>query len=420
MSGLRRRTLLSAGAASTLLAGCGAVARTAGLGDLVRVAVSWSATELAAFRDVMAGSGVDDYELIPFGDDIDAALGARTTGRPNVVALPRPGYVAANLANLEPLPDDVWQDEYGFVWGADLPAGGLHYALPFKLSHKSVVWYRKDVFAGYGLRPPATWEEWLALGETILGERELGAPLALGGADGWMLTGFFGNILLRNFAPTYEALARQPHDPRLWDSDDVRDAFAMLGEMWGRPGMLAGGVDRALAQQFPDALLEVFRYHRAVMVAAPDFSESVIRHFGVRLDEVDTFTFPARLGPGGPIVLAGDLLVLTRPATEESLRLIRYLAQPQAPVPWIRDTGGFIAANPRTDRGHYSPTLRRLAAELRPGNVVFDLSDQLGPAGGRDGLQRVLRDFLRDVGGGRPRRDAARAAASAMVRAEER
>src|SRR5919198_2987654 len=114
MAGLRRRTVLRAGALAAIagVTGCTSVARTAGLGDFVRIAVSWSATELAAFRNVLGGRGLDDVDLIPFGDDIDAALGVRTTGRPNLVALPRPGLVAGNLANLEPLPDDLWHPSY--------------------------------------------------------------------------------------------------------------------------------------------------------------------------------------------------------------------------------------------------------------------------------------------------------------------
>lgn len=407
--------MLRAGALVTVgvgVAGCSSVARTVGLGDFVRIAVSWSAAELAAFRSVLAGLGVDDADLIPFGDDIDAALGVRTSGRPNVVALPRPGLVAPNLANLEPLPDDLWNDEYQQIWGQSLPEG-RHYALPFKLAHKSVVWYRRKTFAEHGLNPPSTWRQWLELNDTII-ERGLGAPLALGGADGWMLAGFFENVLLRNFPDSYDALAKPNHDPRLWQSADLRATFGMLADMWGRPGVFAGGPKRALVQQFPDAVLEVFKYHSALMVVAPDFAESVIRRFGVPTEEVETFTFP---GPG-PLVAGGDLFVLTRPAKQRAAELIRSLGDPNAPVPWIRDTGGFIAANPDTDAGFYSRTLARLSGELRTQPARFDLADQLGPAGGREGLQHVLTEFLRGVADGRPHEEPVRSALAAMVAAE--
>ena len=414
MAGVRRRTVLGAVlAAAGGVSGCAGVARTVGLGESVRVAVSWSATELAAFRSVLRGWRGDGFELVPLGDDIDAALGARTSGRPNVVALPRLGLVGDNLDSLEPLPDDMWHLEYDRIWGRDQP--GRRYALPFKLAHKSVVWYRRDVIDGDDLRPPQTWDDWLTLNEDILRRSGGIAPLALGGADGWMLTGFFENILLRNFPGRYDTLAAPERDPRLWRSGEVRATFEMLAEICARPGALAGGTDRALVQQFPDAMLEVFRYRRAAMVVAPDFAESVIRHFGVPADIVGTFPFPARSAAGGPLVMAGDLFVLPRPAGPEAHDLIRFLSTPQAPVPWIRDTGGFLAANPQTPTRFYSPMLEKLAADVRGQDVRFDLADQLGVVGGRDGLQLVLVDFLRALGDGMARDEAVRTALAAMV-----
>lgn len=405
-----------------LAAGCGDLARTAGLGDYVRIAVSWSAAELAAFQQVLDRRGLTDYELIPLGDDIGAALGASTTGRPDVVALPQPGHVAGYLENLAPLPDGVWQSGYERIWPGEPPSpDGRHYALPFKLAHTSVVWYRKQFFAEHGLAPPRNWRDWLELNESII---DLGgvAPLALGGADGWLLAQFFENVLLRMFSGTFDELTG-PHEPELWNSADVRDAFELVAGMWGRAGTLSGGADRALVQQFPDAVLEVFRYGRAAMVPAPDFAESVIRRFARspdELDDVDTFTFPARDGNAAPLAVAADLLVLTRPASGAAQDLIRYLATPDAPIPWIRDTGGFIAANPRTDEGHYSQTLSRLADELRDNDIRFGLADQLGRLGGGEGLQRVLQDLLRGIAAGTSPAAAARAASQRMVDAELR
>lgn len=396
-------------------AGCGGLARTAGLGDYVRVAVSWSAAELAAFQRVLAGRGSDDHELIPLGDDIGAALGASTTGRPDIVALPQPGHVAGNLDRLESLPAEVWQPYYDQIWSEELPsARGEHFALPFKIAHASVVWYRKRVFAELGIEePPKTWADWLELNELIIESGQ--APLALGGADGWLLARFFENVLLRSFSGTYDELAARP-DARAWSSTSVREAFEMVATMWSRPGALAGGPDRALVQQFPDAVLEVFRYDRAAMVVAPDFAESVIRRFAGDDADVGTFTFPGT----GPLVISGDLLVLTSPASEAAVNLIKYLAAPDAPVPWITGTGGFIAANPKTDMRHYSPTLRGLATDLREREHRFGLSDQLGRLGGSEGLQRVLQDLLRALADRTSPRDAADAACEQMVEAVRR
>jgi alpha-glucoside transport system substrate-binding protein len=416
---MRRRTLLRAAAllpVAGITAGCGEFARTAGLGDFVRVAVTWSATELAAFARVLDGRGVQNYELIPLGDDIGAALGARVAGRPDVVAVPQVGHVTANLDKHAPLPDGVWHDDYRKIWPS-ATVEGHHYALPFKLANTSVVWYRKDFFARHGLTPPATWDDWLALNERVIDTGT--APLALGGADGWVLAQFFENVLLRTFPDTFDALTGD-HPATLWDSTEVRTAFEMAATMWGQAGALSGGAGRALVQQFSDAVLEVCRYGRAAMVPAPDFAESVIRRFAPDPGEFDTFTFPPGAPGNPPLAVTSDLLVLTAPARGPAQDLLRYLATPGAPVPWIRDTGGFIAANPGTDRRWYSPVERRLADALRDNETRFGLSDRLGRLGGSEGLLRVLQSLLRSVADGTAPADAARAASRDMVDAEHR
>jgi alpha-glucoside transport system substrate-binding protein len=405
---VNRRTLLRTAALAPLAGlagGCGELAGT-------RIAVTWSAAELAAFAHVLDGRGVDDYELIPLGDDIGAALGARTAGRPDVVAVPQVGHVTANLENLAPLPEGVWDDRYRRIW-RDAEIDGRHYALPFKLANVSVVWYRKDL----DIEPPATWEAWLTLNEEIIDTGM--APLALGGADGWVLAQFFENVLLRTYPDTFDALTDE-HEANLWNSSEVFRAFEMVARMWGRPGALSGGADNALVQQFPDAVLEMCRYERAAMVPAPDFAESVIRRFAPDPAEFGTFTFPPGRAGDPPLAVSSDLLVMTRPASGPTQELIRDLASPEAPVPWIRDTGGFIAANPDTDESHYSPTLRGLATDLADSEIRFGLADQLGRLGGSEGLLRVLRDLLRGIADGTQPVEAARSACRAMVDAEHR
>ncbi|HEX2132636.1 MAG TPA: ABC transporter substrate-binding protein [Actinophytocola sp.] len=412
---VRRRTILRAaalGPVGGLAAGCAELARVTGLGDPVRVAVSWSATELAAFQRVL-GARADDCELVPLGDDIDAALGANATYRLDMVAVPRPKLVLANVDRLAPLPDDVWKPDYDEIWPGGLAArDGRHYALPFKLAHASVVWYRKSLFAEHGLRAPTNWSEWLDLNDRITEQAGI-APLALGGADGWLLAQFFANVLLRHFDGTYDALVRGA--PGAWAAGDVRAAFGMVAAMWGRPDALSGGAERALVAQFPEAVLAVFHHHEAAMVPAPDFAESVIREFDALDDDVDKFTFPAAPGLGPRLVATGDLLVLTAPSRPAAGDLIRHLSGPEAPVPWITGTGGFIAANRKTDLSHYTQNLRELAMELRSSDPRFDLSDQVVLG---DVLKRVLQDLLRALAAGTAPAAAADTAARAMADAE--
>lgn len=433
-----RRALLGAAAAVPVaagLAGCGPGTNLLAPRPGLRVAVSFSAAELASFRrvldslDHLPGFGPKSYpvNLVPLGDDIPAALTARGAGRPDLVMLPRPGLVAENLDDLEPLPPGVWprgdaDDTYAPVWRSLLfhrrPGTGTRvpYGLPFKLADKSLVWYRPCLFDQLGVIPPASWSDWLVL-NAELADRGV-APLALAGADGWTLTDFFENVLLAHSPDVYDRLGGPA--PRPWDAPEVAYALGQLGRMWGAPGALSGGVRRSLVQQLPDAVLEVVRYHRAAMVVTTDFAEPIVRQFHQApagcSDDLGIFEFPGDHGDA-PVVAGGDVAVLTAPARPEAKDLLRRLAHPQAPLTWIRNDGGFIAAHRRAPQDGYSDEIAPFARALHAGRFRFDLSDQLGAVGAGEGLWRVLQDFLAEVGDGRGgRAGRADAAAESAVR----
>ncbi|GAA5034449.1 ABC transporter substrate-binding protein [Actinopolymorpha pittospori] len=424
MPALRRRALLRAAALAPLapvVAGCGIFGRPP-----VRVAVSWSGGELAAFRKVLAGLGAlrgfepmaYDVQPVPFGDDISTALAARGAGRLDVVMLPVLGELRRYRDILAPAPIAPWPKDsktYTSLWhdllfepapGARSEAGPrVPYGVPFKLSNKSCVWYSRDLFEKHSLRPPDTWDDWLALNRTLVKRRI--TPLALGAADGWALTDFFENVLLGTSPDTYDWLTTEADRQPLWSGETVRTALRRLAQLWGARDVLAGGVKGSLVRQFPDAVLEVFRYRRAAMAVAPDFAEPYARRFhhadGARREhDIATFPFPtiAERRPA-PLVAGGDVAVLTSPSREDAKDLVRRLAHPLAPLPWIESPGGFLAANRETPVRSYTKQAEALASPMMPSPSTFrfDLSDQLGAVGGRDGMWRALRNFLVDIGG---------------------
>lgn len=391
-----RRTFLGT-AATLVVAGCSGTSEVLGVRRAVRVAVSWSGPELRAFQHVLGKLGELDYavEVVPLGDVIATAFGPRSTRRPDVVMLPQPGLVSRHQRDLEPIPPDLAERGRTPLWSGLLVLDGTTYGVPFKTAHKSAVWYRPSVLRKYGLAPPTQWNDWLAVNRTLAqaGVR----PLSLAAGDGWVLTDFLENVLLAASASTYRALA-VADPPRPSQQPAVGAALRLLGAMWSPPGTLAGGVERSLVQQFPDAVVEVFGHQRAAMVLASDFAEPVIRSFAADPADVGLFTFPP-IGPvsTGPVLVGGDVMVLPRPASEDALDLVRRLAAPAAADPWIR-AGGFLAEGRTTG---YSPELTRLADQLvAPGTIrEFDLSDRLGRLGEINGLWRVLTDFLVRVGG---------------------
>jgi alpha-glucoside transport system substrate-binding protein len=441
--GLSRRRLLQATGLlplATAASGCSAGYDLVRPDRAVRVAVTWSAAELVAFRrlirrlDDLPGMGPKTYavEPVPLGDDISTALAARGAGRVDVVMLPMPGLVWENRDVLKPLPADLLSydtvgESYDIVWrdllfDAEAGSDSRAYGVPFKLAHESLVWYRTCLFAKHKLEPPRTWDEWRDVNARLV--RAGIAPLAVAAADGWMLTLFFENLLLGSSPCAYTGLSASA--PRPWSHPSVRDTFVLLGQMWGAPGALAGGVNRSLVQQFPDAVLEVFRYHRAAMVVVPDFAEPFVRAFGRPDDEGCTqhwgiFSFPPVDAPDPPLIAGGDAAVLTSAAIPEAEDLVRRLAHKSAPVDWIRNHGGFIPANRKTPQDHYTRTIAPFARQMHDEVFHFDLSDQIGAIGGREALWRVLQDFLAEVGDGHgdPAHQAADRAIARLIALED-
>jgi alpha-glucoside transport system substrate-binding protein len=445
-AGLSRRrflagsaTVAGAAAAAGLATGCGA-AGLLGLGRSVRIAVPWSDQELKAFQAVLNGLGSgNDVELLPLGDDISTAFGPRTSRRPDIIMLPQPGLVIDHkdkLAELPPDPTSSWP--YADVWDEALRHdcdSGRRYGLPFKMANLSTVWYRRSLLDSFG-GPPATWSDWLKLnGELTAAHIQ---PLAVAAGDGWTLAHTFQNVLQGCSPDTYEALMHSP----MWTDPGVSRALTLLGGMWAPDHTLAGGVDASLVQQFPDAVVEVFAYERAAMVVAPDFAESVINQFAPESEDVGVFLFPVVDGDGQgfvtgqeerPVVVGGDIAVLPHGARPEAHTLMSQLAGEHAPEPWISGYGGFIAANQNTPVSKYSDAMRPLVRvaepsqpvqqtldERPPMKTVFGLADQLGALGGRDGLWRVLQDFLAAVGRGTAVSEAVRTAVDRMAKLDRR
>ncbi|MEV3959340.1 ABC transporter substrate-binding protein [Nocardia sp. NPDC050193] len=399
-----RRAVLRTAALAPLLVACSPDVL---LGDraVVRIAVAWSGLELTAFRSVLDAAALPEpVEVVPLGDEIGTALTARGRSAPDIVMLPQAGQLRdlVTAGRLREVPAELWAGpggpRYAEQWRQLCHYQDRPYGVPFKASAKSLIWYDRDGFAASRLGDPAGWtvDDWLArVRDTAGTSRRL---LALGAADGWVLTDLFENLLLAESPAVYRELGT---GVRTWDVPAVHKTFVRLGGLWGIRDGLPGGVGTALTEQFADAVRDVFEHRRALALAAPDFAEPVVRdalrRSGRTEEAAAVVPFPSVL-PGGerPRIVGGDVMVLTRSADPRADAVVAALAAAGAPVPWIEQAGGFLGPNLYTRAG-YSRWSAPVAAALADW-PDFDLSDRIGAVGGRDGLWRVLTEFLITVG----------------------
>ncbi|MEV4660063.1 extracellular solute-binding protein [Micromonospora sp. NPDC049301] len=410
-----RRTLLraaAAGAAATA-AGC------AGGNRSVQVAVVWSGSELDRFRRVVARYP-SPVHVVSAGNDIDAFLRARHLAgtSPDVAILPRPGLVTEYALRgwLSPVRPTT---EYAVPTGLSelLMTRGQRYGVWVKAAHKSLIWHLPSVLPD----PPRSWDELVTRTRDLgaLARRGSGpAPLAIGAADGWVLTDWFENVLADLTPDAYDALAR-PH--RDWQGRPVRDALDRLAELWSIDGAFVGGGRRALLTQYEESVIQVVRTRRAVMVFEADFTDEVVGRFRPGKEMPATFRFPsARPGAVGPLIVGGDAAVAFADA-RGGVELVEWLTRADSFQPWL-DAGGYLSPNTSISLDRYTdPVRHKLAGEMRaPGTLRFDLSDQLpGPFTGSDGvgIWRIMQDFFADVTDGVPAAEAIRRATGRLAAA---
>ncbi|MFF5201259.1 extracellular solute-binding protein [Micromonospora parva] len=389
-----RRTLLRAAAvgATALAAGCSGGSRS------VQVAVVWSTSELDRFREVVAGYPAP-VQVVSAGNDIDAFLRARHLAgtSPDVAILPRPGLVTeyAQRGWLSPV-----RPSTGYAVPAGLSelltAEGQRYGVWVKAAHNSLVWHLPSMLPV----PPANWDELVRRTRELgaLARRDGGpAPLAIGAADGWVLTDWFENVLADVAPESYNALARADAD---WQGSAVREALDRLAGLWSIDGAFVGGGRRALLTQYEESVIQVVHTRRAVMLVGADFTADVADPFQRGPQAPVTFRFPGASSGGGPLIVGGDAAVAFADA-RGGVELVEWLTRADSFQPWLR-SGGYLSPNTNVTIDSYRDRVaQRLAEEMRtPGTLRFDLSDQLpGPFTGSDGvgIWRIMQGFFADV-----------------------
>lgn len=126
---------------------------------------------------------------------------AMATGNPPDVFYTLPGaYLGAFVDGDQVFPldealaQDGWQDSMLESALARVRADGKTYAVPIDID-AAVMWYNVSLFEKYGWEVPTTYDEFLALSETIKAEGII--PVALGNKDSWPATFWFQAPMLR-------------------------------------------------------------------------------------------------------------------------------------------------------------------------------------------------------------------------------
>ncbi|MEV0849593.1 ABC transporter substrate-binding protein [Streptomyces sp. NPDC049954] len=377
-------------------------------GQTVKVAAVWSGEERKAFLKVLADfekrTGAKT-EYVPAQDPVIGFLESKIAGGepPDVGMLPQVGAI-------EQAVDRKWAKPVGAAAKAELAknygqgwqdlgkVGGTQYGVYFKAANKSLVWYNTAVFENAGASEPKSWADFMKTAQTISDSGV--TPVSVAGADGWTLTDWFENVYLSQAGPEkYDQLAK--HEIK-WTDPSVKEALTTLGQLFGKPELIAGGAKGALGTEFPASVTQTFTggdQPKAGMVFEADFVGINIAQTDAKIGtDAKVFPFPA-VGDGkAPAVVGGDAAVALTDS-KGAQALLTYLASPEAAGIWAK-TGGFVSPNKSLDFGAYpDPVQRDIAKSLIAAgdDIRYDMSDQMPQAFGGSpgkGEWKALQDFL--------------------------
>jgi alpha-glucoside transport system substrate-binding protein len=372
----------------------------------ISIMSTWSGPEQASFQAVIDGFTKQnpdvDVKYDSAGDALPTVLSTALEGGspPDIALVPQPGLVTGYVKRGALKPLDFAQDTISANFAESVIQTGTFdgklYALVFKASNKSTVWYNVQAFEDAGVQPPETWDDFLAGAQTI---KASGLPAySIGGAEGWTLTDLFENIYLRTAGPEkYDQLST--HDIP-WTDPSVKEALTEMAKVIGDPDNIAGGTEGALQSDFATSVSNVLTADpKAAMVIEGDFVPGVVETNLKPETGYNVFAFPSINDSPPSVVVSGDLAILFKdsPASEA---FIEYLATPEAAAIWA-GRGGFASANKNLDPNAYPDAITKetAGAIAQAENFRFDLSDlqpsEFGATEGQ-GEWKLFQDFVQN------------------------
>ncbi|MEZ4736560.1 MAG: ABC transporter substrate-binding protein [Caldilineaceae bacterium] len=207
---------------------------------------------------------------------------------------------------------------------------GKQFYVPFGFGWVGV-YYNKGVFAQYNLQPPQTWDEFIAICDTLRANGE--TPLSIGGSEPWSSYGWFEYMNLRLNGPQFhrDLLRGKEH------YDDARVRAVM--EQWKllfdnayyvENPQLMGGLN-AVAALMRNEKARTLTREKAVMVLSDAYNVSQLPT--LFLDELAFFRFPtmdANVPAAEAVDLFGYLVPVGADHTPQALAFLAHLSTPAA------------------------------------------------------------------------------------------
>ena len=271
--------------------------------------------------------------------------------------------------------DELWEE---YDWGKyytnawkDLSVYEGHtYAVFFLANQRSIVWYTVSQFSELGLKEPRTWDEFLEICDKF---KAAGiSPIITGGKDGWPLTDWFENLILRVGGPDiFMKLARHEIP---WTHPKVVETLQvwkdLLDKGYFAPNLLGYG--------WWEAFLKRVKGEAGMQLMGGWVNACTKAEFGWTPGvDFTYFVFPV-IDPDIPpnwIEISGNSFSIFKDAKniEDAKIFLDFIISPEAGKVWAET--GRTTPNKLVPFYVYDANAKKEAMELATYNVVFVLDD---------------------------------------------
>jgi ABC-type glycerol-3-phosphate transport system substrate-binding protein len=336
----------------------------------------WAGRDAQSFQAVLSdftakNPGITVTYKSAIGDVADA-LKSPLASTPDLAVLSLPDDLAAmsTMAKsgiLKPMDFVVpaMQSHYAFSWKLLGSVDNKLFALPFKATNESAIWFDRNALTRAGVAAPRSWTGLLNAFGALRAQGI--APIAISGRNAIALPDLFESLYLMAYGNNrYDRLAAGTLP---WTDASVRGTLRLLSQltrsMAGGPSSLNAGYGAAVSAVFGSPL-------RAAMVPGGSTALPVLYAAKAArpLSEFDAFAFP-RMNPSAPprVIGTADAVVLTKDS-DSARALLAYLSSPEAATVWAKRGGFFLSPNRGVDPSSYgAPAVRSLATSLAAANV---------------------------------------------------
>ena len=331
-----------------------------------------------------------------FSKEFESQISIRAQGGnpPDIGIFPQPGlfadlasrgFIKPASAAVEANVDKYWSED----WKAYGTVDDVFYGAPFKANLKGFVWFSPAKFTEWGVEVPTTWDELLAVTQTIrdkTGAAPWCAGFGSGDATGWPGTDWIEDLVLRQAGP--DVYDQWVANEIPFTDPAIAAAFDSLGEILLNPDYVNAGfgdVKSINSTTFQDVATPVVDGTCALTHQASFFDGFLGDAGGNVGPDADIWAFMTpSIESGGQAVVGGGEIVGAFADDADTQAVLEYLSSAE----WANSLvalGGGISANSGVDSTLVdSPILAESIKILQDPDTTFrfDASDLMPGAVG--------------------------------------